>query len=584
MEQISENTVLSSSLPLNSKKSFRRKRKKNKNKQIKKLSVIPLGGLGEIGKNMMVIEYDNDIIVIDSGLMFPEEEMLGIDLVIPDITYLKENIEKVRAIILTHGHEDHVGALPYILRDINIPVYGTKLTLGLAKTKLEEHEILDKVTLIEVSTEKEIYIGNFKIEFIHVCHSILDGVGMAIHTPAGILVHTGDFKLDQTPIDNRLTDLAKFAELGKKGVLLFMSDSTNVEKDGYTLSEKEIGRVFDDIFRTAPQRILVATFASNIHRIQQFLDVAFKHKRKVIINGMSFEKNVEIASLLGYLKIPKDTILDLKEINKYPPNRIAIMTTGSQGEPMSALSRISLDTHKQIKLSPGDTVLISAKMIPGNERAITHTINHLFKRGAKVIYEQVSEVHVSGHASQEELKLVMNLVKPKYFMPIHGEYRHLVKHAELAKDLNIPEENIFVVENGACVEFFENQVNTANRVTAGRVLVDGKGIGDVGPVVLRDRMHLSQDGMVVIILTINKQDGSLVGEPYIVSRGFVYDKTQEELLPDTKQLIINELLKSKQEESTEEMVVTANIRRTLKKYFYEKLNRRPIILPLIIEA
>ncbi len=561
---------------------FIKKRKKKKEK--KKVSIIPLGGLGEIGKNMMVIEYENDIIIIDAGLMFPEEEMLGIDIVIPDITYLKENIQKVKAIILTHGHEDHVGALPYILRDINVPIYGTALTLGLAKAKLEEYDLLDKVTFKKVSTDKCEQIGPFKLEFFHVCHSILDGVGIAVYTPIGIIIHTGDFKLDQTPVDNRLTDLCKLAELSKKKVLLLMSDSTNVEKEGYTLSEKEIGRVFDDIFRTTSHRIIVATFASNIHRIQQFFDAAHNHRRKVIVNGMSVQKNTEIASQLGYLNIPKDLILDIKDINKYPPNRIAIITTGSQGEPMSALSRIALDTHKQIKIDPGDTVLISAKMIPGNERAITHTINHLFKRGANVIYEQVSEVHVSGHASQEELKLILNLVKPKFFIPIHGEYRHLVQHAELAKKLNIPHENIFIIENGTRVEFTENSGKICSKVASGRVLVDGKGIGDVGPVVLRDRMHLSQDGVVVIILMINKQDGSLVGEPYIISRGFIYDKAQEELLPDTKQLVIDELKKSKLEESTEEMVITANIRRTLKKYFYEKLNRRPIILPLIIEA
>ncbi|MBI4652536.1 ribonuclease J, partial [Candidatus Desantisbacteria bacterium] len=344
------------------------------------------------------------------------------------------------------------------LRDINVPVYGTKLTLGLARVKLEEHELLDKVVLKEVSTEREELIGPFKIEFIHVCHSILDAVGLAIHTPVGIVVHTGDFKLDQTPIDNKLTDLAKFAELGKKNVLLLMADSTNVEKEGYTLSEKEIGRVFDDVFRTAPRRILVATFASNIHRIQQFVDAALKYHKKILINGMSMQKNVEIARELGYLKIPNDIIMDIKDIDKYPPKRIAMITTGSQGEPMSALSRIALDTHKHIKLTKDDTVLISAKMIPGNERAITHTINHLFKRGARVIYEQVSEVHVSGHASQEELKLIINLVKPRFFMPIHGEYRHLVCHAELAKKLNIKQDKIFVIENGTSIEFIEGRL------------------------------------------------------------------------------------------------------------------------------
>ncbi len=462
-----------------------------------RLKIIPLGGLGEIGKNIMVLRYKDDMIVIDGGLSFPDDEMLGIDLVIPDITYLVENKEHIKAIILTHGHEDHIGGLPYILRQINVPVYGTKLTLGLLDAKLKESNYADHVKTHCISAGDVIKLGIFQIEFIRVSHSIADAVALGIKTPVGTIVHTGDFKFDQTPLNNQFIDYHKFAELGKAGVLVLMSDSTNAERPGYTFSERVVADTFDETFRNAKERIIIASFASNIHRIQLTISTAARYNRRVAVVGRSMVNVVSIASELGYLEIPEGTLIDLDEILQLPKDKIVILTTGSQGEPMSALTRMAMRDHKRVEIIPGDTVIISASPIPGNEKMVYRTIDHLFRQGAEVIYESVSGVHVSGHASQEELKLMLNLVKPKFFIPVHGEYRHLIKHAQLARDVGIPSENIFVVENGQILEFNRQRGSVAGRVTAGRVLVDGLGVGDVGNIVLRDRRLLSQDGLVI---------------------------------------------------------------------------------------
>ena len=481
------------------------------------LKIIPLGGLGEIGKNIMVLSYEDDIIVIDSGLMFPDDEMLGIDLVIPDVTYLAEHKKQIRAIILTHGHEDHIGGLPYILREINVPIYGTKLTLGLLEAKLKESSYVDHVETHCVSAGQTVKLGKFKVEFIRVSHSIADVVALGIRTPVGNIVHTGDFKLDQTPLNNQTTDYHKFAELGKEGVLVLMSDSTNAERPGYTLSEQVVADTFDETFRKAKERIIIASFASNIHRIQLAITTAARYKRKAAVVGRSMVNVVNIARELGYLKVPEGTLIELEELMNYPKHKIVVLTTGSQGEPMSALTRMAMCDHKRIEIIPGDTVIISASPIPGNEKMVHRTIDHLFRQGAQVIYEAVSGVHVSGHASQEELKLMLNLVKPKFFIPVHGEYRHLIKHAQLAEDVGIPRKNIFVVENGQVLEFTRTQGAVAGRVTAGRVLVDGLGVGDVGNIVLRDRRQLSQDGLVIIVLTINQDSGEIMSGPATTS-------------------------------------------------------------------
>ena len=548
-----------------------------------KLSLIPLGGLGEIGKNMMVVKYGENILVIDSGLMFPEEEMLGIDIVIPDITYLLENREIVRGIVLTHGHEDHIGALPYVLRQINVPVYGTKLTLGLLQGKLKENNVSGGVTLHTVKPRDTVDIGPFKVEFIKVSHSIPDAVAIAIHTPVGIVVHTGDFKFDQTPVDGQITDFQKFAELGQTGTLVLLSDSTNAERPGYTLSEKLVGITFDETFRTAKGRIIIATFASNVHRLQQAMATAYKYDRKVAIAGRSMVNVVGIATDLGYMDFPKELFIELDEINRIPANQLAILTTGSQGEPMSALTRMAMSDHRQVDILPGDTVIISATPIPGNEKLVARTIDHLFKQGADVIYESFSGTHVSGHPSQEELKMMLNLVKPKYFVPIHGEYRHLIKHANLAVEVGVPRENIFVAENGNVLEFRKNTARLNGRVTAGRVLVDGLGVGDVGNIVLRDRKQLSQDGILIVVVTINRESGTVVAGPDIVSRGFVYVRESEELIDEAKDKVKLALRKCKEKGITEWASIKSNVRDAVSKYLYEKTRRRPMILPIIME-
>jgi len=546
------------------------------------LSVIPLGGVEEIGLNMTVFEYGNDIIIVDAGLMFPEEDMLGVDFVIPDFSYILDNREKVRGIVLTHGHEDHIGALHFLLKEIDVPVYGTPLTLGLVRSKLREHHLEDR-ELIPVKPRDVINLGVFSIEFIRVTHSIVDGVGLGIQTPVGLVVHTGDFKLDPTPVDGQLMDFHKFAEYGERGTLLFLSDSTNAEKGGYTFSEKEVRRVFEDIFAKAPGRIIIATFASNIHRIQQAIDVAIMYGRKVIMCGKSIVANAQIALDLGYLNLPQDTWLRLDNLKELKDNEVVVITTGSQGEPMSVLSRIATGEHK-IEIKEGDTVILSASMIPGNERSIGRIINHLFRRGADVIYEKVSEVHVSGHASKEELKLMLNLVRPKYFMPIHGEYRHLVYHSKLAKKLGIPKENIFILQNGDVLDITQEGASRNGRINSGRIFIDGKGVGDVEDMVLRDRRRLAHDGIVLILLAIEKPTGNIVSGPDIISRGFVFEDASQEIINDVRELVINTLEKLDKEILTDASLIQAKLRSVLKKYLMNTMGRRPMIMPIIIEV
>jgi len=552
------------------------------------LSVIPLGGVGEIGLNMTVLEYDGDILVIDAGLMFPDAEMLGVDIVIPDFSYLIENREKVRAVVLTHAHEDHIGALPFLLREIKVPVYGTRLTLGFVKDKLEEHDLDKEIDLIVVKPRDTVEIGSFKVEFIRVTHSIVDGVGLGITTPVGRVVHTGDFKIDPTPVDGEVMDLRTFSEYGDKGTLVFLSDSTNAAQGGYTFSEKEVRRGLEDIFSRARGRIVVATFASNIHRVQQIVDVAVMHGRKVILNGKSMITNTQIALELGYLRMPPETWLKIDSLKTLPDDRVVVITTGSQGEPMSALSRMAANEHKHIQIKKGDTVVLSSKMIPGNERAIANIINHLFKRGAEVFYEKVSEIHVSGHASKEELKLMLNIVKPKFFIPVHGEYRHLVYHAQLAKKVNIPEENIFVLEDGEVMEFTADSARRAGVVNIGRVYIDGKIAGStvdtgVDTVVLRDRRKLAHDGIVIVILTIEKGTGAVVSGPDIVSRGFVFEDASQDLLAEVKTVVMDALAIMIPEAKGDWALVTAQVRTALKKFINKRLERRPMILPIIME-
>jgi len=549
-----------------------------------KVTIIPLGGLGEIGKNMMAIRYGNSILVVDCGLTFPEDDMLGIDAVIPDYSYLIENRQMVKAIIVTHGHEDHIGALPYVLKELNVPVYGTKLTLALLQAKLKEQGNLNSTRLQQVKPRDSIKIGPFGVEFIHVSHSIADTVALAIHTPVGIIVHTSDFKIDYMPIDGEVFDFYKFAQLGEEGVLVLLSDSTNVERPGFTMSERMVGETFDAVFRQAKERIIVASFASNVHRVQQIISTAYKYNRKVAVVGRSMVNVVNIASEIGYLDIPEDTLVDLSELAYLPKNRTVIISTGSQGEPMSALTRMARNEHRQVEIIAGDTVIISALPIPGNEKLVARTVDQLFKQGADVYHEAVEGVHVSGHASQEELKLVLSLVKPKFFVPVHGEYRMQIKHARLAEDLGIAPENIFVAENGQVLEFTRDRGAITGRVTAGRLLVDGLGVGDVGNIVLRDRKQLAQDGLLIVVVTLSKETGSVIAGPDIVSRGFVYVREAEELLEEAKEKVRLTLDKCEERRVTDWSTIKGNVRDTLNKFLYEKTRRRPMILPIIMEV
>lgn len=552
-------------------------------KQKDKVKIIPLGGLNEIGKNMTVIEYKDEIVVIDCGLEFPDEEMYGIDLVIPDITYLLRNKEKVKGIFLTHGHEDHIGALPYVLKELNVPVYGTKLTLGIVETKLKEHNLLGKVELKCVKSGDVIKLDNMSVEFIRQSHSIADSAAIAIHTPIGVIFHTGDFKIDFTPIDGCVADFARFAELGKRGVLLMLADSTNVEKPGYTKSESSVGNTFLKYFGKAKGRIIVATFASNIHRIQQIIETASIYNRKVAVCGRSMENIAQVAMELGYLKIDKDMLIDIDSINNYPNNKIVIITTGSQGEPMSALTRMAASEHKKVNIVAGDMVIISANPIPGNEKLVSRVINQLYKKGAEVIYTALADVHVSGHACQEELKLMHTLVNPKFFIPVHGEYRHLKQHADLAIKLGMPSKNVLIADNGDVIEVTRTSIKKTGTVVSGQVFVDGLGVGDVGNIVLRDRKHLSQDGILTVVVTIEKESGNVIAGPDVISRGFVYVRESEDLMEQAKEIVKKVLENCEEQHIKEWATIKSNIKDSLRTFLYEKTKRKPMILPIIME-
>lgn len=548
-----------------------------------KVKVISLGGLGEIGKNITAIEYDNEILVIDCGLAFPDAEMYGVDIVIPDITYLMNNVEKVKGFFITHGHEDHIGALPYILKQLNVPVYGTKLTLGLIEHKLQEHNMLSDCTLNVVKPGDIVKLEKVSVEFIRTNHSIADSCSLAIHTPLGAIVHTGDFKIDYTPIDGEVIDLERYSKLGKQGVLLLLADSTNAERPGYTMSEKTVGEKLDNIFTGAKGRIIVATFASNIHRIQQIANSSIKRERKIAFSGRSMERISQVAMELGYLDIPSDMLIEVDDIKRYPNDRVTIITTGSQGEPMSALSRIASDTHRKIKVEQGDLFVISASPIPGNEKFISKVINELYRKGADVIYKALEDIHVSGHACQEELKLIHTLLRPKYFAPVHGEYRHLKQHAMLAESLGLSKANIFILDIGEIFEVTSKKAQIAGRVPSGRIMVDGLGVGDVGSIVLRDRKHLAQDGIMTIVATIDKQTSSVIAGPDIVSRGFVYIKESEQLLREARNIVKDSLDKCLENNFTEWSVIKATIRNDLGEFLYTKTKRKPLILPVIME-
>lgn len=550
-----------------------------------RLKVIALGGLEEIGKNMTVLEYGNDIIIIDCGLAFPEDDMLGIDLVIPDITYLAKNVEKIRGIVLTHGHEDHIGALPYVLKQLKVPVFGTLLTLGLLENKLREHKMLDKTTLHTVVPGEKVKLGEMVVEFIHTNHSIADSVALAIQTPVGMVIHTGDFKVDYTPIDGDIIDLQRFAELGSQGVLLLMSDSTNAERKGFTMSEKNVGKVFERIFEETPRnRIMVATFSSNIHRIQQIINAAYMYGRKVAIIGRSMVNAVKTASELDYLWVPPRTLIDINEIKNYRDEQLVIITTGSQGETMSALSRIANSEHKQVSVKPDDKIIISASAIPGNEKNVIRVVNELLKKGADVVYGGIEDIHVSGHARQEELKLMLALTKPKFFMPVHGEYMHLSSHRDLAMSMGMDKKNIFVNKLGDVLELSKNEAKVTGTVPTGQVMVDGLGVGDVGNIVLRDRKHLSEDGLMVVVVSMEEETGQIVAGPDIISRGFVYVRESEGLMDGAREVVMKALEECEEKNITSWNYIKNVIKDTLKNYIWQKTKRSPMILPIIMEV
>lgn len=550
-----------------------------------RLKVIALGGLEEIGKNMTVLEYGNDIIIIDCGLAFPEDDMLGIDLVIPDITYLAKNVEKIRGIVLTHGHEDHIGALPYVLKQLKVPVFGTLLTLGLLENKLRKHKMLDKTTLHTVVPGEKVKLGEMVVEFIHTNHSIADSVALAIQTPVGMVIHTGDFKVDYTPIDGDIIDLQRFAELGSQGVLLLMSDSTNAERKGFTMSEKNVGKVFERIFEETPRnRIMVATFSSNIHRIQQIINAAYMYGRKVAIIGRSMVNAVKTASELDYLWVPPRTLIDINEIKNYRDEQLVIITTGSQGETMSALSRIANSEHKQVSVKPDDKIIISASAIPGNEKNVIRVVNELLKKGADVVYGGIEDIHVSGHARQEELKLMLALTKPKFFMPVHGEYMHLSSHRDLAISMGMDKKNIFVNKLGDVLELSKNEAKVTGTVPTGQVMVDGLGVGDVGNIVLRDRKHLSEDGLMVVVVSMEEETGQIVAGPDIISRGFVYVRESEGLMDGAREVVMKALQECEEKNITSWNYIKNLIKDTLKNYIWQKTKRSPMILPIIMEV
>ena len=548
------------------------------------LKIIPLGGLDEIGKNMTVFEYGNEIVLVDCGLEFPEDDMLGVDLVIPDVTYLEKNKDKIKGLVVTHGHEDHIGAIPYILKQINIPIYATKLTIGLIKNKLEEHKLLSSTKLNIVEQEQTINFGNIRVEFIRSSHSIPDSVMLAIHTPVGVVLHTGDFKVDFTPIDDQLMDFGRIAELGNKGVLALLSDSTNSERKGYTMSESTVGEVFDRLFQNNRKRIVVATFASNVHRVQQIVNSAEKYGRKIAVCGRSMINMIETARELGYINAPENMFIDIDMIKNYTDEQLVIITTGSQGETMSALTRMAAGEHKKVVITPNDMVIISATPIPGNEKLVSNVINDLMQIGAEVIYSALEAIHVSGHACQEEQKLIISLAKPKYFIPVHGEYRQLRAHAETAKKMGISPANIFILENGKTLELNRKEAKITTAVPSGKILVDGLGVGDVGNIVLRDRQHLSQDGLIVIVMTMDGRTGEIVSGPDVVSRGFVYVRESETLMDDVKKVIHQEVKTFEEEGVKDWSTIKSTLKDDLRDYIFQRTKRNPMILPIIMEV
>ncbi len=553
-------------------------------KKVSGLKIIPLGGLNEIGKNMTVYQYEDEMIVVDCGMTFPEDEMLGIDVVIPDITFLKKNADKVKGIIYTHGHEDHIGATPYVLSQLKMPLYGTRLTLGLIEHKLKEHKNVGAVQFNVVKAGQTIKLGAFEIEFIAVGHSIPDAVSLCITTPVGKVIHTGDFKVDYSPIDGQRIDLNRFAELGNEGILALLADSTNVERKGYTMSESSVGQTFDELFHHAQGRIIVAAFASNIHRVQQIINAAELNNRKVAFVGRSMINVSEVAKNLGYLKLNEDSIIDIRDLDRYPDNEIVVVTTGSQGEPMSGLSRMASGEHKNVAIRLGDMVVFSSTPIPGNEKSVTRIINLLYEKGADVIYDDLADVHVSGHACQEELKLMHALTKPSFFIPLHGEYSHLRKHAELAEELGLPKSNIFIMKIGDVLDLHPSGGKLLKPVPSGNVLIDGLGIGDVGNIVLRDRKHLAEDGLMVVVIALNKESGQVVSGPDIISRGFVYVRESEELMNGARDKI-NEILKRCLANNVRDWSgLKSSIRDGLKEHLYVSTKRSPMILPIIIEV
>ena len=560
-------------------------KKENTKFEFKKenLKIIPLGGLEEIGKNITVFEYGNEIVLVDCGLEFPEADMLGVDLVIPDITYLERNKDKIKGLVITHGHEDHIGAIPYVLQQINIPIYATKLTIGLIENKLEEHKLLRSAKMTVVNQGETVNFGNIKVEFIRSSHSIPDAVMLAIHTPVGTVIHTGDFKIDYTPIDEKVMDFGRIAELGNKGVLALLSDSTNSERKGYTMSESSVGEVFDKLFLNTKKRIVVATFASNVHRVQQIVNSAIKYHRKVAICGRSMINMIETAKELGYITVPDNTFIDIDMIKNYSDEQLVIITTGSQGETMSALTRMAAGDHKKVVITPNDLVIISATPIPGNEKFVSRVIDDLMQIGAEVIYSSLEDIHVSGHACQEEQKLILSLTKPKYFIPVHGEYRQLTAHAETAKKIGIEPKNIFMMENGRILELNEKEAKITNSVPSGKILVDGLGVGDVGNIVLRDRQHLSQDGLIVIVMTMDSSTGEIVSGPDVVSRGFVYVRESENLMEDVKRVIREEVRKCEERKIRDWSTIKSTLKDNLRDYIFQKTKRNPMILPIIME-
>ena len=568
------------------KKVVQRKNNKRSNEIFKKskLKIIPLGGLHEVGKNITVFEYEDEIIIVDCGLSFPEDDMLGVDLVIPDITYLQRNVDKIKGLIITHGHEDHIGSVPYLLKQINIPVYAPKLAIGLIKNKLEEHRILRSSTLVEVVQGQTINFGKyFNVEFIRSTHSIPDSVMLAINTPVGTILHTGDFKIDYTPIDGQIMDFGRIAELGNQGILALMADSTNAERKGFTMSESSIGPVFDDLFEGCTKRIVVATFASNVHRVQQIVSSAVKFNRKIAICGRSMINMIMTAKELGYIKCPDDIFIDIDTMSTYNDEQLVIITTGSQGETMSALTRMAAGEHRKVKITPNDLVIISANPIPGNEKSVSKVIDDLMQIGAEVVYSALADVHVSGHACQEEQKLIFALSKPKFFIPVHGEYRQLMAHSETAQMMGIPAKNVILMENGKVLEIDENEAKFNGMVPNGRVLVDGLGVGDVGSIVLRDRQHLSQDGLIVIVLTLDSSTGEVVAGPDVISRGFVYVRESENLMDDVKNVVKNEVNKCEEKGIKDWATIKSTLRENLRDYVFTKTKRNPMIIPIIME-